>query len=79
MDVAEKVSVASAIKASVEKFSAPPSLVANAAGITRDNFLLQMDEKSFMDVLDVNVKVFLVHFISIGKAYIFLVFILLEL
>ncbi|XP_042888341.1 estradiol 17-beta-dehydrogenase 8-like isoform X2 [Penaeus japonicus] len=56
MDVAEKVSVSSAIKASVEKFSAPPSLVANAAGITRDNFLLQMDEKSFMDVLDVNVK-----------------------
>ncbi|XP_063614290.1 estradiol 17-beta-dehydrogenase 8-like [Penaeus indicus] len=56
MNVAEKASVSSAIKASVEKYSAPPSLVANAAGITRDNFLLQMDENSFMEVLDVNVK-----------------------
>lgn len=58
MNVAEKASVSSAIRASVEKYSAPPSLVANAAGITRDNFLLQMDESSFMEVLDVNVKVF---------------------
>lgn len=56
MNVVEKASIASAIRTSVEKYSTPPSLVANAAGITRDNFLLQMDENTFMEVLDVNVK-----------------------
>lgn len=56
MNVVEKASIASAIRTSVEKYSTPPSLVANAAGITRDNFLLQMEENTFMEVLDVNVK-----------------------
>lgn len=56
MNVVEKASIASAIRTSVEKYSIPPSLVANAAGITRDNFLLQMEENTFMEVLDVNVK-----------------------
>lgn len=58
MNVVEKASIASAIRTSVEKYSTPPSLVANAAGIRRDNFLLQMEENTFMEVLDVNVKVF---------------------
>lgn len=41
----------------IDKLKTPPSLVANAAGIVRDGFILQMDEKRFMDVLDVNLKV----------------------
>lgn len=57
MDVANKASVDSAIKSTLQQMGSPPSLVANVAGITRDNFLLKMDEKSFMQVFDVNVKV----------------------
>ncbi|KAG0695253.1 Estradiol 17-beta-dehydrogenase 8 [Chionoecetes opilio] len=56
MDVTDKASVESAFSAAIDKFKAPPSLVANGAGITRPAFLMQMDEKAFMDVLDVNLK-----------------------
>ena len=33
------------------------SVAVNAAGITRDNFLLKMDEESFDQVIAVNLKV----------------------
>ncbi|XP_013408093.1 estradiol 17-beta-dehydrogenase 8 [Lingula anatina] len=33
-----------------------PSILVNAAGITRDNFLLKLDEKSFDEVIKVNLK-----------------------
>ncbi|XP_076054161.1 (3R)-3-hydroxyacyl-CoA dehydrogenase-like [Oratosquilla oratoria] len=56
LDVKERESVMSAIHATVKKYSSPPSLAANAAGITKDNFLLKMDDTSFMDVIDVNLK-----------------------
>lgn len=56
VDVTNKASVDSAIKSAIDKLQIPPSLIANAAGIKQDNFLLQMDEQSFMDVLNVNVK-----------------------
>lgn len=56
IDVTDKVSVESAISSTFDKFKAPPCLVANSAGIIKDNFLLQMKEKAFMDVLDVNLK-----------------------
>ena len=57
MDVTDKASVESAISSAIDKFKAPPSLVTNAAGIIKDNFILQMDDKAFMDVIDVNLKV----------------------
>lgn len=57
MDVTDKASVESAINSAIDKFKAPPCLVANAAGIVKDNFVLQMEEKAFTDVLDVNLKV----------------------
>lgn len=56
MDVTDKTSVESAISSAIDKYKAPPSLITNAAGIIRDNFMLQMDEKAFMEVLDVNLK-----------------------
>ena len=40
-----------------EHFSRPPCIIANVAGITRDNLLANMDEESFQKVLDVNLKV----------------------
>lgn len=56
MDVADKSSVEAGIRSVLESLKAPPSLVANVAGITRDAPLLQMDEKAFNDVIDVNLK-----------------------
>lgn len=57
MDVADKSSVEAGVRSVVEALKAPPSLVANVAGITRDAPLLQMDERAFTDVIDVNLKV----------------------
>lgn len=56
MNIAESSSVKSAWEKAMEVYSSPPSLVANAAGITKDNWLLRMDEKEFTDVVDVNLK-----------------------
>ena len=40
-----------------EDFGEVPSVAVHAAGITKDSFLLKMDEQSFDDVIDVNLKV----------------------
>jgi NAD(P)-dependent dehydrogenase (short-subunit alcohol dehydrogenase family) len=50
-------SVNMAISDAIKHYSRPPSVVVNSAGITRDNFLLKMDEKWFQKVIDVNLKV----------------------
>ncbi|GFO39871.1 3-oxoacyl-[acyl-carrier-protein] reductase fabg [Plakobranchus ocellatus] len=50
-----------------EDFGEVPTVAVNAAGITKDNFLLKMDEQSFDDVINVNLKgTFLVNQ-AIGK------------
>jgi NAD(P)-dependent dehydrogenase (short-subunit alcohol dehydrogenase family) len=46
-----------AMSEAIRHYSNPPSVVVNSAGITRDNFLLKMDEKWFQEVTDVNLKV----------------------
>ncbi|XP_066948687.1 (3R)-3-hydroxyacyl-CoA dehydrogenase-like isoform X3 [Macrobrachium rosenbergii] len=56
MNVSDKASVSSCFQRAMEELKAPPSLLVNAAGITKDNFLLNLEEQAFMDVLDVNVK-----------------------
>jgi NAD(P)-dependent dehydrogenase (short-subunit alcohol dehydrogenase family) len=50
-------SVNTAISDAIKHYSQPPSVVVNSAGITRDNFLLKMDEQWFQKVIDVNLKV----------------------
>jgi len=50
-------SVSSVLKQVFTDYSAPPTVVVNAAGITRDNFLLKMSVQDFESVFDVNVKV----------------------
>ena len=57
MDVSSGDSVRSLVSSVQKDFSAPPCIAVNAAGITRDNFLLKMDEKSFDEVMNVNLKV----------------------
>ena len=57
VDVSMAESVNTAISDVIQHYSQPPSVVVNSAGITRDSFLLKMDENSFQKVLDVNLKV----------------------
>ena len=50
-------SVTSVLKQVFTDYSAPPTVVVNAAGITRDNFMLKMSVQDFESVFNVNVKV----------------------
>lgn len=50
-------SVSSVLKQVFTDYSAPPTVLVNAAGITRDNFLLKMSVEDFENVFNVNVKV----------------------
>ncbi|KAI9565676.1 hypothetical protein GHT06_009468 [Daphnia sinensis] len=56
VDVSVGRSVQSLIVDIRGKFNAAPSIVVNSAGITRDNFLLKMDENSWNAVMNVNLK-----------------------
>lgn len=55
-----------------------PTIVVNAAGITRDNFILKLDEQSFDDVIRTNIKVscwsFCVFTLQCCNFYLFLSF-----
>lgn len=42
----------------ISKYNAPPTIIVNAAGILKDNFLLKLDEEMFDDVIKINLKVF---------------------
>lgn len=57
VDVSVGRSVQSLITDVKAKFNTAPSIVVNSAGITRDNFLLKMDENSWNAVMNVNLKV----------------------
>jgi NAD(P)-dependent dehydrogenase (short-subunit alcohol dehydrogenase family) len=56
LDVGEMSSIKSALKATLEHFSKPPSIIVNSAGITRDNFLLKLSHTDFDDVININLK-----------------------
>lgn len=57
LDVSSKQSVQNGIQSICSKFNSPPSIVVNSAGITKDNFVLKLDEEHFDDVIRVNLKV----------------------
>lgn len=56
LDVSDVESVTSVLKQVFTDYSAPPTVVVNAAGITRDNFMLKMSVQDFESVFNVNVK-----------------------
>ncbi|KAL5243785.1 hypothetical protein ACI65C_011195 [Semiaphis heraclei] len=56
LDVSNAESVTSVLKQVFTDYSGPPTVVVNAAGITRDNFMLKMSEQDFDSVFNVNVK-----------------------
>ncbi|KAG5881698.1 hypothetical protein JTB14_006558 [Gonioctena quinquepunctata] len=57
LQVDKSASVGNALLSTLEKYSKPPSIIVNCAGITRDNFLLKLSEEDFEEVIDVNLKV----------------------
>ncbi|CAG0881283.1 unnamed protein product, partial [Darwinula stevensoni] len=56
IDVASKTTVLELMRGIESRKIPGPSVLINCAGVTRDNFLLKMDEESFTDVLNVNLK-----------------------
>lgn len=50
-------SVTNVLKQVFKDYSVPPTVVVNAAGITRDNLMLKMSLQDFESVFNVNVKV----------------------
>lgn len=57
IDVASSKSVAAGLTEILEKFDAPPSILVNAAGISKDHSIFKMTEEEFDSVIDVNLKV----------------------
>lgn len=49
--------ISNVIEEAIEKYKRPPSVIVNCAGITRDAFILKMDDSDFDMVLNVNLKV----------------------
>lgn len=49
-------SVTETLKKIQKKYSQPPDIVVNSAGITIDKYLLRMTEESFDKVIDINLK-----------------------
>lgn len=56
IDVTSRESITNALKEILVKFQKPPSVIINAAGIIKDNFLLQLTDNEFDDVIKVNLK-----------------------
>ncbi|XP_012232417.1 (3R)-3-hydroxyacyl-CoA dehydrogenase isoform X2 [Linepithema humile] len=56
VDVTDRKHVEIAFKHVVKQFLKPPSIIVNAAGITRDNFLMKLSDYDFDDVININLK-----------------------
>jgi 17beta-estradiol 17-dehydrogenase/3alpha(17beta)-hydroxysteroid dehydrogenase (NAD+) len=54
MDVTNSDNIADTIEKVIDKYKRPPTIIVNSAGITRDSFLLKMDESDFDLVVRVN-------------------------
>lgn len=57
IEVSNKQSIQNGLQNILSKFNAPPTIVVNAAGIIKDNFILKLEEDQFDDVIRVNLKV----------------------
>lgn len=57
VDVGSSKSVQTLLNTVLKQYNAPPTIVVNSAGITRDNWLLKLSEEDYDAVLNVNLKV----------------------
>lgn len=60
LDVSSSKSVAELLTKLQRQYKAPPTIIINSAGITRDNWMLKLSEDDFDNVQDVNLKVFMI-------------------
>ena len=56
-DVTKKASVEKAFIKVIEKYSSPPSLLVNNAGVIKSSLLQELPEQDFTCQIDVNLKV----------------------
>lgn len=56
LDVSSGEEVQKVLECIVSEFKKPPCILVNSAGITKDEFLIKMDEKKFDKVIEVNLK-----------------------
>ncbi|GAB1868862.1 Estradiol 17-beta-dehydrogenase 8 [Camponotus japonicus] len=56
MYVNDRNSVETAFKDVVKQFSKPPTIIVNSASILRINFLMEVDDNTFDDVININLK-----------------------
>jgi len=56
LDVTDTESIKNVIEQAVNRYKRPPTITVNCAGITRDQFILKMEESDFDLVLNVNLK-----------------------
>ncbi|KAJ8734554.1 hypothetical protein PYW08_013804 [Mythimna loreyi] len=56
LDVSDSTAVRNLLQTTLRQYKAPPTIVVNSAGITRDNWLLKMSEEDFDSVVNVNLK-----------------------
>ena len=57
LDVSDSKKITLVFSEILEKFKKPPTILVNSAGITRDGFLLKMEESDYDMVQNVNTKV----------------------
>ncbi|XP_077987057.1 (3R)-3-hydroxyacyl-CoA dehydrogenase-like [Glandiceps talaboti] len=55
-DVSSPESIKALTQDIKQTFEVTPTILVNSAGITKDKFMIKMDEKSFDDVINVNLK-----------------------
>ncbi|CAL7947871.1 unnamed protein product [Xylocopa violacea] len=56
VEVSNEQNIKEAFKQVISKYATPPTIVVNSAGITRDQFILNLTNQEFDEVLDVNLK-----------------------
>ena len=62
MDVSDSKSIAAVFAKVLDQYKSPPNILVNSAGITRDGFLLKMEESDYDMVQNVNTKVISIKF-----------------
>jgi len=57
VDVTNGENIKSVLEEAINRYKRPPSTIVNCAGITRDAFILKMEDSDFDLVMNVNLKV----------------------
>lgn len=56
LDVSDSAAVRNLLQTTLKQYKAPPTIIVNSAGITRDNWLLKLSEEDYDSVVNTNLK-----------------------